>query len=109
MTSRKKVHWVLSTDYKLEDELELAIDSDNKRKAAQKDAHLLEAALATDRTIISRDDSARDIFKSVSGSIREIKNIVWVNPTNSEEESVDWLKSGAKADQHRRLGYGLGE
>lgn len=72
---------------------------------AYKDAHLIEAALAADQRVVSRDDGARTLFKKASRSVGELSGIVWVNPTEKGEEPILWLQSGAKAEDHRQLGY----
>ena len=40
----------------------------------------------------------------MSGKIREIQIVVWVNPTRKEESPIDWLTSGAVAEANRQLG-----
>lgn len=71
-----------------------------------KDLHLLEAALNTDRTIISLDDNtARKFFSAGSDKFEEIKCIVWVNPDKLEETPIEWLENGAPAEDERMLGF----
>jgi hypothetical protein len=45
-------------------------------EAMLKDAHLLEAALATDTRIVSKDDTARNSFRGIP----YVRLVVWVNP-----------------------------
>lgn len=68
------------------------------------DLHLLEAAVATDKLVASQDERARAAFRIMSGKIREIQIVVWVNPTRKEESPIDWLTSGAVAEANRQLG-----
>ena len=69
-----------------------------------KDYFLLEAALASDKTVISLDDkTARKLFSQASQNIDEIKEIVWVNPDKSEEKPIEWLMNGALAETERFL------
>jgi hypothetical protein len=71
-----------------------------------KDMILIEAAIATDQTIISRDEKARSPFKKAAiAGIKEIQNIAWINPDKSEESPIEWLKSGANPDVERLLGF----
>jgi hypothetical protein len=65
-----------------------------------KDVHLLEAALATDRRIVSNDDEARNSYKE----IRHIRLVLWINPSREEEDAIEWLNAGAKLERHRQLG-----
>lgn len=73
----------------------------------EKDCHLLEAALASDKRIASLDDEVRGLFHQHHASIPEIGGICWVNPDRPEEKAIPWLESGAPADRHRMLGNPL--
>ena len=55
--------------------------------AMEKDLHLIEAARTTDSRIVSLDDTARRLFSSVSGSIGELREILWVNPANENRDT----------------------
>ena len=78
--------------------------SATQQSDAAKDAHLLEAALATDKLVSSRDDQARSVFGDVAVKVQELRPIVWVNPTRCEESPIRWLSDGARAEPHRMLG-----
>ncbi|MGI8549388.1 MAG: hypothetical protein ACR2PL_01130 [Dehalococcoidia bacterium] len=70
-----------------------------------KDAHLLEAALATDMTVASLERRVRGHFTRASEQIAEIQEIVWANPAREAEEQVIlWLRQGAPAERARMLG-----
>jgi hypothetical protein len=88
--------------------VESSNESERCKQATLKDCHLVEAALATDCNVISLDDSARDLFSSASGHIPELRNILWVNPSNDLQNSLSWLKNGALNDEggthHWQLG-----
>lgn len=68
----------------------------------EKDWHLCEAALDTDRTVASSDDTARSYFATASASVAALKPIVWVNPAT--EDLGDWMDRGAPDEVDRRLG-----
>lgn len=72
--------------------------------AMEKDLHMIEAARATDSRIVSLDDTARRLFSSISGSIGELREILWVNPANEIETPVQWLKEGSPNDESRMIG-----
>jgi hypothetical protein len=74
-------------------------------KALRKDFHLIEAAIANDRIVVSLDEKVRQLFRTASQSVVAIKKVVWVNPVKTEEESVKWLQKGAKPENVRMLGY----
>ncbi len=69
----------------------------------RKDVHLVEAALETDHIIISRDETARELFQEASEEIGGLKRIVWINPTHEEEHVKDWLNKGAKLERSRQF------
>ena len=76
----------------------------DRRQAAEKDVHLIEAALRTDSLVASQDERARRIFRDASGSVRELRPIVWVNPTRPADDPIRWLEGGAPFEAWRRLG-----
>lgn len=76
----------------------------NQRAIVDKDVHLIEAAIATDRLVTSKDESARGVFKDASDGVVDLQQIVWVNPTCNKEKPIDWLENGARAEAHRMLG-----
>jgi hypothetical protein len=69
------------------------------------DVHLIDAALATDRTVNSLDAEARNVYARACGSLAELKRIVWVNPDKPGEDPLGWLERGAQADRERMLGW----
>jgi hypothetical protein len=71
----------------------------------RKDYHLLEAAIATDHSVVSLDETVRVLFASAAGSIVALKNVVWVNPDKAGEKSIDWLERNAKPERKRMLGH----
>jgi hypothetical protein len=79
--------------------------SDKQREAMAKDILLLEAALATDRRIVSLDENtARKYYTLAAKTILKLREIVWVNPDKPEENPIEWLREGAPADDWRMLG-----
>ena len=82
--------------------LELA---DSVREAILKDIHLVEAAFATGQAVASLDETARWHFLQISGSVRSLRSLVWVNPAKDDEHTTDWLRQGAKVDEERQLRF----
>lgn len=107
MEARKKVVRVSApTDDNLRYKIKHIASSDKARDAMLKDIHLIEAAKATDQTVIALDETVRNLFASISQSVGEMRNIVWVNPDKAEEQSISWLENGAKPEKKRLLGFG---
>jgi hypothetical protein len=73
-------------------------------EAMLKDVHLLEAALATDKRIVSNDDRARNSFRRIP----DVRLVAWVNPSQPEETAVEWLKRGARLERYRLLEHATG-
>ena len=88
----------------LRDEIEGTATSENEIEDMQKDFHLLEAALVTDQTVVSLDETIRQLFARAAQLVGEIRDIIWVNPERMEEEEpLVWLENGAPPDDHRKL------
>ena len=106
MYGRRQVHrHDAEHDEKLRTRIVSAV-SDNRKQAAEKDVHLIEAALGTDRLVASQDERARGIFREASRGVRELKPIVWVNPTLPADDPIGWLRNGAPSEERRQLGSG---
>ena len=105
MTARRKLVTLQETpNPALKRKIERTIEVAGKRKAMLKDAHLLEASLATDQIVVSLDDSARELFRNASAKITELRKITWVNPVPAANETSQWLRRGAKPVRHWQLG-----
>ncbi len=76
-----------------------------KREADALHNHLIEAAIAYDKTVASLDEEVRRLFKAAAQSVVAIKKVVWVNPVEPAEKSIEWLRDGARADTFRMLGH----
>ncbi|HEU0047324.1 MAG TPA: hypothetical protein VFQ43_06945 [Nitrososphaera sp.] len=74
-----------------------------QKKAALKDFHLVSAALATEQTILSNDDEARNIFAAAAAEIEQFQRLIWVNPSNAHENCTRWLAQGARPERQRYL------
>jgi hypothetical protein len=91
-------------------DLENSATTDKHRQQIVKDICLLEAALATDKIVISLDDNtARTYFSQAAQQILflkdSLKDIVWVNPDHIEQEQpILWLEQGAPYEENRTLG-----
>lgn len=67
------------------------------RQAISEDLHLLEAAMAFDGVVISRDDTVERLLRGITRNCREIRKVVWCNPVRAGNEALEWLRSGARA------------
>ena len=67
------------------------------------DAHLFEAALATDLRLASWDENARGHFTRLAATFAPLRQIMWVDPVTESEQALEWLEAGAPFQRSRRL------
>ena len=104
MYARKKIDYINpQEDETLKNKVASTANRVKDVEAVEKDFHLLQAALATDQSIISLDETIRQLFAQASQQVGEIRGIVWVNPDRTEEQPIAWLQSGAPPEACRRL------
>lgn len=60
----------------------------------RKDLHLVQAALQTDRVIITLDHRARLGFEGLEGRVESIRRLRWLDPAREHDEIYRWLKGG---------------
>jgi len=109
MTARRKVYRlgdVLDSD--LRGRIERVASSERAAEAIRKDYRLIEAAIVTDRIVISLDETVRRLFAVVARDVGALKSIAWVDPDKAEEQPLLWLENGAKPDKKRLLGFRAG-
>lgn len=98
---------VVSIEGERDEQLRARIDGvvmQDQKMVVAKDTHLIEAAVATDQRVTSRDKGARRAFGDAADVVRELRQVVWVNPTKKKEKPIDWLQNGAPDEAWRRLG-----
>ena len=69
------------------------------RRSAEKDLHLIEAAVRTDNIVVSLDDRARELLR-----LEATAKITWVNAVTEGGNAIYWLKRGAKPLKKWQLG-----
>ncbi|MCY7406535.1 MAG: hypothetical protein LH631_03915 [Alkalinema sp. CAN_BIN05] len=106
MTRSNKVIVSKFRDITLQESILMMAVGDKQHHEMMKDICLLQAALETDRRIVSLDENtARKYFTQAAKTIPKLQEIVWVNPDKPEETPIEWLKADAPADDFRMLGY----
>jgi hypothetical protein len=68
-------------------------------KAVLKDLHLVEAALASDKIVVSLDDRAAANLR-----VDATKEVIWVNAVVEGGHAIYWLRDGAKPREEWMLG-----
>ena len=96
MVARKRfVARAVPEDKSLRNEIDVLPASASDRGAMKKDCHLLEAALAFDKRIASKDDTVHQLFKTSATRVTKIRHLIWVNPLTEADTIQRWLKQGA--------------
>jgi len=85
------------------DKIDDANITQDQKNIAKKDAHLIDAALKTDRTIASGDDRARKVFCIIAETENNLQNINWTNPKMSNILVLSWWDSPNKLPQEWKL------
>lgn len=74
--------------------VELEDITPEQKNAMLKDCHLIEAAITTDKQIVSLDDTARKLFVGLSHRVADIQDVMWINPVADTEPVMAWLEGG---------------
>jgi hypothetical protein len=93
MTSKRKVEEVADVPN------EVLRQEAPARRSVQKDLYLVEAALNTDKIVISLDELAR-----VELALPTAAEVMWVNPVTDGGHVIYWLNRGAEQVEDWKLG-----
>lgn len=94
-------------DQQLLDTLNTLPLADTDKQAVRKDLHLVDAALATDNTILSCDQALRELLIVVASDIRRLRAICFANPTHETAVLLVWLRDGAPHEYRAANAYFL--
>lgn len=99
MVSKKKLDLLKTQLHPLRERLEEVFPDRRNRKAAEKDLHLIELALAADGIVLSLDDAAKRLFENATTNQQVLRRIAWHNPAKDAGATLRWLRGGARLDQ----------
>ena len=71
----------ITAHHSLEKRIERAKLDQPLAAAIEKDRHLIEAALATDKRVASLDDRVRRHLRDHAAKLSEVPSMCWVNPS----------------------------
>lgn len=78
--------------------------SDDVRRIMEKDWHLVEAALAADHVILSRERHARVHYVRAAEREAELRSLIWINVRNCDQDALlAWLEGRAEPLPEWRL------
>jgi hypothetical protein len=75
-------------------EVQNALITEPQKRIAEKDAHLLDIALATDKFIASNDQKAREVFCLISAHSSAFNGVIWAVPKDCCPALAALLKEG---------------
>jgi hypothetical protein len=75
-----------------------------RQEAVEKDLHLVSAALASDRRVLSGDDRMRDDLATLAAGVRALAQLHWANPETPD--CLDWLSRTAPDERTWMLAPG---
>lgn len=88
MMAAKKRYVTISPPQVIQAEINRAAISEAQKEVAEKDAHIVNAALLTDKFIASNDKTARDVFRLVAGDAPVMSGLAWAVPSEDTEMIV---------------------
>jgi hypothetical protein len=94
MTARKRVIWLKDSALPSLRKRAGKFNESRCRAVIDKDLHLVEAALASHRTIVSRDGRAGACFRLFAKTEASIRDVAWICPVQNEDHLHGWLKQG---------------
>ncbi len=106
MISKKRwVHWKHEENTDLRRILVEAFPAGSQARDREvlKDAHLLEAAAATDKRIVSKDATARNLFRLACPNLIAHKAILWGDLTGAPAKVIQWVEDGCAERKDFRL------
>jgi hypothetical protein len=106
MMARKKIDpVVVPSGFLLEKRIKRSVRDSTVVAIIEKDLRLIEAAIVTDKRVISLDEQVRRHLQAHRSELPEVCSVCWVNPNNLDEEVLAWLEHGAPIERSRMLGY----
>lgn len=98
MTSRRKVAFVQGTGRTVQAILDGLVLPSERRAALEKDIPLIEAAMQSDKIVLSLDDKAIASFADLvkAGACGPLW---WCNPSDPQPDPTSWVRTGAKPDK----------
>lgn len=91
MTAKKKILRVKPTE-SVANEIRAAAISEGDKRIAEKDVHIVDAAVNQNAIIASNDNAARAVFQQILNGSATMEALVWVSPTASSEEIVSLIE-----------------
>lgn len=91
-------------DNQLRQRIQSVAENRDQWAELEKDCLLVEAALATNRIVISLDETARNLFRHAAMKVGQLREVLWANPADEKEEVEMWISNNCAGGQNRRLG-----
>ena len=76
--------------------------SDKQKQIAEKDAHLVDLALASEQFIVSNDKTASDVFCIIADNSNDLNCLIWVIPNETLDALIIIIKQSRMHIEKRR-------
>ena len=107
MTSERRVDRIAAQPLRAIDHLLQSTSlTAGEKRSVERDRHLIEGALASDRMIASLETECRGHF--ARAALEECDPIKWIDPSISVKFAVEWIKAGATAKTKSFADTGVG-
>lgn len=93
MVARKKFHCVTPIA-NTQAEIQKSGLSEGDQAIAQKDAHVIDIAIATGKFVTSNDKIARGVFSAIAQNTALLDGLIWAVPTDCSDALADLLANG---------------
>lgn len=78
-----------------------ALPEGRSRRAIEKDLHLIDAAFAADRRVLSNDNEVRADLRELASRLTALRRLLWADPT--EGGCIAWVGAGMPDAQRYHL------
>jgi hypothetical protein len=79
------------------------LEKASSKDALRKDFHLIQSALATDKTILSNEKNLPMFVAAACRTVLELSMLHYGNPAEEGHKCIDWIKAGADKNAGRRI------
>jgi len=104
MAARRRIDYTEGSEFALHlDRACACLEQGSSKDALRKDFHLIQSALATDKTILSNEKNLPMFVAVACRTVVELSTLHYGNPAEEGDKCIDWIKGGADKDADRRI------
>lgn len=104
MVARKRIEFLDGAEFAVHLESSCAcLKHDRWKEDLRKDFHLVQSALASDRTILSNEREFPKYVSIACVTVRVLSGLYYANPSLEGESCIQWIQAGAENETGRRI------